>query len=71
MKITMLENEGCFVFNMEAETMQDAALLTRYSINVTNEVRSASAAAYSDGNFLGHCVLGKRKQASTTIARAR
>lgn len=31
MKIYMTENEGCFAFDMTAETMADAALLARFS----------------------------------------
>ena len=71
MKISMTENEGCFAFTMTAETMADAALLTRFSINVTNEVRIATANAYKDGTFMGYCVLGKRRRADSRIARAR
>ena len=71
MKISMIENEGCFAFNMTAETMADAALLTRFSTNVTNEVRSATTNAHKDGTFTGYCVLGKRRRADSRIARAR
>ena len=71
MKISMIENEGCFAFNMTAETMADAALLTRFSTNVTNEVRGAAVNAHKDGTFMGYCVLGKRRRADSQIARAR
>mgnify|MGYP000849189897 CR=1 FL=1 len=71
MKIYMTENEGCFAFDMTAETMADAALLARFSNNVTNEVRSATTNAHKDGTFTGYCVLGKRRRADSCIARAR
>lgn len=71
MKITMRENEGCFAFEMQAETMADAALLTRFSTNVTDEVRSAGSYAHNDGTFSGAVVLGKRRHWDTRIRRAK
>ena len=71
MKITMKEYDGCFAFDMTAETMEDAALLTRYSTNVTNKVRSASSEARKDGVFSGYLVLAKRRRSSGRIVRAR
>jgi hypothetical protein len=56
---------------MVAETMADAAILTRYSTNVTNELRSAGAHAHRDGAFTGHCVLGKNRKANSDIVRRR
>ena len=69
MNITMQEHEGCFAFDMVAETMADAALLTRFSTNVTNELRSAGAHAHKDGAFTCHCVLGKHRKANSDIVR--
>jgi len=71
MRITMIENDGCFAFNMAAENMQDAAMLVRYATNVTQEVRETSTAVGKDGTFLGYCVFGKRKNASAYVTRAR
>lgn len=71
MIVTFIEHEGCFAFEMVAETMADAATLTRYATNVTDKVRSAGAYANKDGTFNGHCVLAKRRHPSTAIVRAR
>ena len=71
MKISMKEHEGCFAFEMEAETIADAALLTRFSTNVTNDVRFAGAYAHNDGMFSGSVVLGKRRHWDTRIRRAK
>jgi len=65
----MTEHDGCFSFEMAAETMADAALLTRYATNVTDNVRNAGAYANKDGTFNGHCVLAKRRKASSDIVR--
>lgn len=71
MKITMNEYEKSFSFSMEAETMADAALLARYAINVTSEVMAAESYANTDGTVAGYCVLGKRRKATSTIARSK
>ena len=70
MKFTMIEHEGCFSFEMEAETMQDAALLVRFGTNATTEIRSISTSACKDGSFNSYCVIGKRKKADQYIRSA-
>ena len=69
MKIEFSENDGCFHFAMIAETMADAALLVRFGVNATNEVRHLSAIANGDGTFGGSLVLGKHKKASNYVPR--
>ena len=71
MKITMQEYDDCFSFEMDAETVADAALLTRYATNVTNKIRSTGAYANNNGTLNGHLVVGKRQNARPTIVRAR
>ena len=54
---------------MIAENMADAALLVRFGVNATNEVRHLSAIANGDGTFGGSLVLGKHKKASNYVPR--
>lgn len=67
MKITLQEYDGCFSFDMEAETLKDAALLVRMGINATKEIRFLSAIAPSDGDFRGIVVIGKRKRPTAEV----
>jgi len=70
MKVTMIEHEGCFSFEMTAETMQEAALLVRFGTNATTEIRSTAAMACKDGSFSGYCMIGKRKNANSYVRSA-
>ena len=67
MKIKFTEAEGCFFFDLEAETMQEAALLTRFSVNRSKEVRHAEAVVTSTGGFEASVVIGKIKKPTSAI----
>jgi len=69
MKITMTEFDGCFSFDMVAETVEDAALLARFAVNRTTEALHVSSNAYQDGTFTGELVIGKAKNATTEIGK--
>lgn len=71
MKITLTEWDGCFGFEMEAETLADAALLTRFALNATNEIRSLDTLAHQAGQFTGSLVLGKHKHADGYVQKRR
>lgn len=71
MKITLIEHEQCFGFEMEAETMADAALLTRFALNATHEIRSLDTLAHQSGEFTGSLVLGKHKRHSGYVQKRR
>jgi len=71
MKITMTEYDGCFAFDMVAETVTDATLLARFSMNITNVIVSASSIADRDGTFRGYLVAKKRRNPRISIARAK
>ncbi len=71
MKITLHENDGCFAFGLEAETLVDAALLTRFGTNYTDEIRSGGIIANRDGKFTGHFVIGKHKRADGYVQKRR
>lgn len=67
MKITLTEYEGCFGFGLEAETMHDAALLTRFSVNRSKEVRHAETIVTGTGGFECALTIGKIKKATSAI----
>lgn len=67
MRITLTEMDGCFSFDLEAETIQDAALLTRFSVNRSKEVRHAEAIVTSTGGFEASVVIGKIKKSTSAI----
>lgn len=71
MKITLTELDGCFSFNLTAETLPDAALLTRLGMNATSELRYVSATADKGGSFQAGVVIAKHKQANNIIPKRR
>ena len=70
MKVEMDEYDGCFRISFTAETVEDAAKLSRMAVNRTTELRSCSADAYKDGTFYGHIIIGKRRDSTSTIKRS-
>lgn len=71
MKIQFAEYEGCFSFDLEAETMQEAALLTRFSMNRSKEVRHAESIVTSAGGFEAFVTIGKIKKTTSAIPQKR
>jgi hypothetical protein len=71
MKITLEEHDGCFAFDMQAETTAEAALLVRFGMNRTNEIRTAGVQANRDGTFTGNLIFGKHKHANNDIPKRR
>ena len=69
MKITMQEYDGCFSFDMTAETLADAALLTRFGMNRTDEIKYGSTLANQNGTFEAGLAIGKSARADSTIPK--
>lgn len=67
MKVEFKEHGGCFAFELEPETMADAAQLARLAVNGTKEVRSISVNAYRDLTMSGTVVLGKLKNDKSNL----
>jgi hypothetical protein len=59
MKITFEEYDGCFNFDLEAETIADAALLARAAMNTTQITATFSRS----GTVNGSLVLQKPREA--------
>ena len=71
MKITMIENDGCFAFNMTAETPADSAMLVRFGANAIEKINSMSSQASKDGEITASLVIAKHKQSSNYLPRRR
>ena len=69
MKINLIENDGCFSFRLTAETLVDAALLTRLGMNATKEVRTISTFVNRDGSFESAVVIGKHKNSGPFVPK--
>ena len=67
----LIENGGCFSVEFKAETIADAALLSRMAVNATKEIRNLNAYAHNDGTFSGSIVIGKAKNNDSSLRRTR
>ena len=71
MKVTVKEFDYCFSIDLYPENMEDTAVLSRFAMNSTKEVRSKSfyISRNSDGSYSqnGYVVFGKRKQPKSRI----
>lgn len=70
MKTTITENDRCYFMEIAAETMAEAAMLARMSINSTKELRCVDTHALSDGTFHCQIAIGIRKSKSSEIRKA-
>ncbi len=71
MKIELIEHGQCFEVGFTAETLKEASLLVRLGKNATKEIRAIDAHAHNDGTLTGFIVIGKHKQASSSVRRNR
>lgn len=69
MKIEAAEHQNCFLFTLTAESIEDAALLVRFGLNRTKELKYASAQASEEGKFTGDICFGKKKNWTSNIER--
>jgi hypothetical protein len=69
MKIQLDEHGGCFSIYLEAETMGEAAALTRMGVNHTRDLRYVGASAYDTGKFCFQLTLGKHRRSDSNIPR--
>ncbi len=69
MKVECHEYDGCFSIELTAEHMQEAAFLTRFGMNRTEEVRSANTYVNADGQFEASVVFGKSKRSNNDVPR--
>ena len=73
MKAELTEHEGCFAIELEAETVVEAALIARFAINHTKEIRGTGGRVDKpigqESCFSAYIVVGKRKDAGSSIPR--
>lgn len=62
-----MEHDGCFSFELKAETMEDAAALTRFGLNKTKDIRHQSIGVHKDGTFTGSVVIGKKRNSNNYL----
>lgn len=61
-----VEHGGCFEVCLTAETLKEAATLTRMARSATKEMRHASTTAF-EGEFMTQFIFGKRRQPRNQI----
>jgi hypothetical protein len=69
MKVEVTEYQGCFSIDLSAETIAEAAKLTRLGMNSTKELRGLDAYASENGTFTASCVVAKARKATSQIPR--
>jgi len=71
MKATLVECDGVFCINLDAETLQEAALMTRFAMNRTNEIKSAGTGVNKHGDFHSWVNIGKKKNDTSYVTRTK
>ena len=66
MKIAFKEGDGSFFFDLTAETVADAALIVRLSLNATQKVQIYGA-ANKDGSVYGSVVVRKGRKGKSYV----
>jgi hypothetical protein len=64
----MTEGE-CFGIHLEAENMNEAALLTRFGMNSTKELRYCAVSVETGGQFTAAIVVAKNKKATSEVPK--
>ena len=67
MKCELNEYEGCFSFDIEAETKEEVVKLARFGIGKMKDLRSASAHFLQDGTAGASVVIGKKKSGASGL----
>ncbi len=71
MKAELVEWDDSFDVELEAETLEEAALVTRFGINSKKELLSLYAAVLDKGPFTANITFRKRIRACGRIPKAR
>jgi len=67
MKVKMHDNDDRFSFELEAETIAEAAMLVRFGLNATKELKNTYTTVYRDGTFQTWIAIGKKKQSCGSV----
>jgi len=69
MKISIFEHSWCFGIDLEAETLAEAAWITKFQTNVKKDVPFFSADASKDGTFRQYISFQRKKDQTSIIKR--
>ena len=67
MKVKMHDNDDRFSFELEPETIAEAAMLVRFGLNATKELKNTDTTAYRDGTFQTWIAIGQKKQSCGSV----
>jgi len=67
MKLKLIEYDGYFSLDCEAETVADAALLVRMAVNANKEIRYIDTCANKDGTISADLTIAKRRKQTSSI----
>lgn len=72
MKVQMYEHDGEFAIRLDAETVSEAAMLVRFAVNRTNNLRLVGTAAYKgDHGIQTFVCVTKRRNSQSAVPRAK
>lgn len=66
----MTEHEGCFEFDIQADTKEDVVKLARFGMNHTKEIRGIYVYLHKSNEVAASIILGKLKDPTNQIQRA-
>jgi len=69
MKIRVYETDCVFGFDLEADSLQDAAWITRFQQNVKREIPDFSAYADKEGKFIQYVSFTRKKDGTSRISK--
>ncbi len=71
MKATLIECDSVFCIGLEAENLQEAALMTRFAMNRSNEIQSAGTGVSKEGLFHSWANIRKKKNETAYVVRTK
>ncbi len=69
MKIKMFETNYVFGFDLEAETLQEAAWISRFQTNVKKEIPHFGASVDKEGAFIQYVYFDRKKEITSSIKK--
>ncbi len=69
MIVEVIERDSVFSIDLTAETMEDAAKLTRMGMNAKKEIRCVETYVASDGTFQSTMEIVKSKRANNNVPK--
>lgn len=69
MKAGIKEYLGCFDINLEAESMEEAAAITRFGMNHIRDIRHIGTTVSEGGKFYFNITVGKHYRACSSVPK--